>query len=76
MASKWLKFKGMYNGQNMEQATQAFKALRRHPRQTYGHAKGTKITCRVVPNHRNDASNTYYTSTYLKHTSSNTKELY
>ena len=75
MASKWLKFKGMYNGQNMEHATHAFKALKRCPRQANKHDKGTEIICRVAPNHRNDASNTYYTFTYLKHTRSNTNEL-
>ncbi|KAF5932489.1 hypothetical protein HYC85_028660 [Camellia sinensis] len=45
----------MYNGQNMEHATQAFKALRRHSRQTYRHAKGTEMTWWMVPNHQINA---------------------
>ena len=44
MASKWFKFKGMYNGQNKKHATQAFKALKMRPRQTYKHANGTEMT--------------------------------
>ena len=66
MASKWLKFKGMHNGQNIGHATHALKATKRQLRQAYEHAKGTEITCWMVPNHQNDASNTSYTFTYLR----------
>ena len=69
-------FKGMYNGQNMEHITQAFKASRRHPRQTYRHAKGTEMTWWVVSNHQINAKMSCYTFTHLRPTSRNAKGLY
>ena len=56
----------MHNGQNIGHTTHALKATKRQVRQAYEHAKGTEITCWMVPNHQNDASNTSYTFTYLR----------
>ena len=76
MASKWLKFRGMHDGQNMEHATHASKASKGHARQSSKHENGTEITCRVTPNHQINAKMSYYTCTYLRPTSQNAKRLY
>ena len=51
MASKWLKFRSMHDGQNMEHATHASKALKRHARQSNKHVEGTGIAWKMVTNH-------------------------
>ena len=76
MASKWLKFRGMHDGQNMEHATHASKASKRHARQSSKHENGTEIACRVVPNHHTNAKMPCFTFICSRPTSPNTKELY
>ena len=34
-------------------ATHAFKALKRHARQSNKHVNGTEMACRMIPNHQN-----------------------
>ena len=52
-----------------EHITHAQEATKRQPRQAYKHVLGTEMMLQMVPNHSNDASNTCYTFTYLRHTS-------
>ena len=57
-------------------AKHAFKALKRHARQSNKHGNGTEMTYRMIPNHQNNAKMACYTCTYSRPTSPNTKELF
>ena len=55
-------------------ATHAFKALKRHARQSNKHGNGTEMAYRMIPNHQNNAKLACYTCTYSRPTSPKCKE--